>query len=95
MFKVKSFQEILAMTKQGIDEALAPIRARAVRAKATVEVSKLEERLVALEREIQEECVKQDINFTKVLDKIDEYELAQRRVTQFNKLTDDLFPSAK
>lgn len=93
MFKVKSFQDILKMTKQGIDEALAPIRARAVRAKATVEVSKLEEKLIALERSIQEECVKQDINFTTVLDKIDEYELAQRRVAQFNALVEDLFPA--
>lgn len=91
--KLKPFAEILVMTKQAIDEALAPVRARHVKAKATVEVSKLEERQIKLEREINELCTQPDISFDRVLDKIDEYELTERRIKQFNQLVSDLFPT--
>ncbi len=35
-FKVKPFAEVLAFTKEKLDEALAPIRARSARAKAAL-----------------------------------------------------------
>lgn len=91
--RLKPLNEILKMTKDGINEALAPIRARQIKAKAELEVAKLNERQMTLEREIQEECAKADINFDAVIKKLDEYDLTTRKVKQFDKLVKELFPS--
>ncbi len=85
--------ELLAMTKDKIDETLAPIRARQIQAKAELETAKLEERAATLEREIQEACTSKDINFSAVIDKMDEYDLTQRRIKQFRQVVEDLFPA--
>lgn len=92
--QLKPLKEILAMTKEKIDEALAPVRARQIKAKAELEVAKLQEKLMTLEREIQEACVKKDIDFTIVLSKMDEFDLTTRKVKQFDQLVADLFPKA-
>ena len=92
--KLKPLAEILAMTKEKLDESLAPMRARQVRAKAELEVAKLEEKAVTLEREVAELCSKKDIDFTSVTDKLDEHDLNARRMTQLKGIVADLFPAA-
>lgn len=91
-FQVKPFREVIAMTKEKLDEALAPIRARSAKAKADMASAKLEEQMVTLEREIHEACASKDIDFDAVIAKIDKYELTERKHTQVNKLILDLFP---
>lgn len=93
-FKVKSYKEVLALTKEKLDEALAPIRAKSAKAKADLEIAKLQEKLVGLESEIHKACAEKDLNFTTIADKIDQYELAERRLKQIEKLVGDLFPGA-
>lgn len=93
-FKVKSFREVLTMSKEALDETLAPIRARSAKAKADLYSSKLEETMVGLEREITELCTSKELDFDKVISKIDQYELAERKVKQVNALIADLFPAA-
>jgi hypothetical protein len=94
-FKVKPFVEVLAMTKEKLDEALAPIRARAARAKADMASTKIEEQMVNLEREIHEACAAKDLDFEKIVGKIDQYELAERKLKQINGLISELFPEKK
>ena len=91
-FKVKSFVEVLAMTKEKLDEALAPIRARSAKAKADMASAKLEEQMITLEREIHEACATKELDFDLIIAKIDKYELTERKNKQVKELIADLFP---
>ena len=91
-FNVKPFKEVLAMTKEKLDEALAPIRARSAKAKAELEVAKLDEKLIGLEGEIHKLCAEKDLNFDKIIDKINDYELTERKHKQITQLVTELFP---
>ena len=90
--KLKPFKEILAMTKEKVDEALAPMRARKVKAQAELETAKLDERLAVLESEIQELCANKEINFEKLISKLNEHAIAERRKKQYGKIIKELFP---
>lgn len=91
-FQVKPFREVIAYTKEKLDEALAPIRARSAKAKADLASAKLEEQMINLEREIHEACASKEINFDTIVDKIDKYELLERKSKQIAGLIADLFP---
>lgn len=91
-FALKPFREILTMSKELLDEALAPIRARSVRAKANLKIAEIDEKMVKLEREINEQCVDKDPDLDAIVRKIDEYELAERKANQIRKLVAQLFP---
>lgn len=91
--ELKPFKELIAMSKEKIDEALAPMRARAVKAKAELEMAKLEENRIKLEAKIQEMCVGKEIDFPKLLDLMDEYDLNERRLAQYGKILAQLFPA--
>ena len=91
--KLKPFKEILAMSKEALSEALAPIRARKVKSQAELEMAKLDDELVRLEAEIQEACAKEDINFPTLLDKLDKVGLLERRKKQYQKVLSELFPA--
>lgn len=92
-FKVKPLAEILAMSKQALDEAMAPLRARKVKAKADLKLADSESRLITLENDITSACAKEDIDFDKVIDLMDEHQLLQRRNEQLKNLVNDLFPA--
>lgn len=62
-FKVKSFKELLTMSQEKLDEALAPIRARAAKAKADVVIAELEEEKLTLESEIHQLCAEKELNY--------------------------------
>jgi hypothetical protein len=94
-FKVKPFVEVLTMRKREIDAELAPIRAKAARAKADLSCAKLDEELVSLERSIYEACVSPDINFEAIIGQMDRYDLAERKRRQIGNLIDELFPQEK
>lgn len=92
--ELKPFKELIAMSKEKIDEALAPMRARAVKAKAELEMAKLEETRIKLEAAIQEMCVGKEIDFNTLLNKMDEYDLNERRLAQYGKVLGQLFPES-
>jgi hypothetical protein len=94
-FKVKPFVEVVALSKEKLDEALAPIRARSAKAKAEMAQAKLEEEMVTLEREIHELCASKDINFDSIIGKIDRYELTERKCQQIDGLIGELFPGKR
>lgn len=90
-----SLRSVLASSKEKVDEMLAPVRIRQVRAKADLEISKLEEKLITTERKIVESVAKKDIDFAAVLKDMDEYDLTNRQITQMRQLVDGLFPAEK
>ncbi len=91
--KLKPFAEIIALSKEKLSEALAPIRARKVRSQAELEMAKLDDELIRLEADIQEQCSKEDINFPNLLDKLDKVALLERRKTQYESVLAQLFPA--
>jgi hypothetical protein len=91
-FKVKPFVEVIKMSKECLDDALAPIRARAARAKAGMVSASLEEELISLERQIHEACAEKELNFDRIINLINKFDLAERKKKQVGKLIDELFP---
>lgn len=92
-FNVKPFKEMIALSKEKLDEAMAPIRARSAKAKADLEVAKIDEKMITLEGEIQRLCIEKDLNFDSIIDKMNEFALLERRKTQVTKLIEQLFPA--
>lgn len=90
--KLKPFRELIAMSKEKLDEALAPIRAKQVETQAELEMAKIDEELISTEAEIQELCAARQIDFAKLLKLMDKYDLAERRKKQYKKILTDLFP---
>lgn len=92
-FNIRSYKELISMTKAAFDEALVPLRVRGAKAKAEGEVIKLEEKLIKLETEINTLCAAETPDFVYITSRMDEYELTERRLTQINSLVANLFPS--
>lgn len=90
--KLTPYKKLLTMAKEAVDSALAPVRARAAKCQAELEMAKLDEKIATLESEITQECSKKDLNFDAIIRKMDDLALAERRKGQFKKITDELFP---
>lgn len=90
--KLKPFKEIIAMNKEKLNEALAPIRARKVKTQAEMKKSEIDEKIVVIESEIQEMCTGTDINFDSLFEKLDKIALLERRKKQYDKVLNELFP---
>jgi hypothetical protein len=91
--KLKPFKEILKMSKEKRDEAMAPIRAHKVKTQAQLEMAKIDEKLVTLEAEIQEMCTQREINFDALIKKLDDAAIQERRKKQYAKIVQELFPA--
>lgn len=90
--KLKPFKELIAMSKEKLDEAMAPIRARQVKSQAELEMAKLDAEILTLESEVQESCTKKEINFPALLEKLDKVALLERRKGQYTRVLTELFP---
>ena len=91
MFEIKPFKELIAMSKDKLDEAMAPVRARAAKAKASLKEAEIDEKLINLETKIHEMCAKKDLDFDSIVNKMDEYELLDRKKAQVKDLVKQLF----
>lgn len=91
-FQIKPFKDLVALTKEKLDEAMVPLRVRAAKAKAEGEVIKLEEKLITLETKINESCAKKELDFNAIGDLMDDYDIAERRLNQIRELVAALFP---
>lgn len=91
--KLKPFKELIALSKEKLDEAMAPIRARQVKSQAELEMAKLDAEILTLESEIQEMCAQKEIKFPALLDKLDKAALLERRKKQYENVLKQLFPA--
>lgn len=92
--KLKPFAELIKLSKDALNEALAPIRAHKVKTQASLEVAKIDEELVTIESEIQEMCAKTDLNFQNLLSKLDRFAILERRKRQYGEIIEQLFPNS-
>lgn len=90
--KLTPYKKLLAMTKEAVDATLAPVRARAARKQAELEIAKLEERLATIQSEINTICAQREVNFDLIIEKLDDHALAERRKSQFAKIVEEMFP---
>ena len=93
-FKLRPFKDLIALSKEKIDEALAPLRASTAKAKATLKMAEIDEKIATLGQSIQELATSKDINFDAIADKLDEVVLLELRKTRFAEITGQLFPEA-
>lgn len=92
-FKLKPLKDLLAMSKEKLNEAMAPVRARKIKAQAELELAKLDTELIELESSVQESFTGEAIEFPKLLDKLDRIALLERRKKQYDKVLGELFPA--
>lgn len=92
--QLKPFKELIAMSKEKLDEAMAPIRARQVKAAAEMEKTKIETDIVNLETKVQELCTKKEVCFPALMDTLDELALLERRKQQYDEVLGQLFPES-
>jgi hypothetical protein len=86
------YRKLLTMGKEAIDAALASVRSRSAFAKGALELAQLAERIATIECEINQICAEKDINFGRIIDKLDDLDIAKRREQQLMKIIDELFP---
>lgn len=90
--KLKPFKEMIGLSKEKLNEAMAPIRSRQVRLQANLEQSKLESDIVGKETLVQEMLTSKTVDFPKLMDRLDEIALLERRKEQYDEVLAQLFP---
>lgn len=90
--KLTPYKKLLTMAKEAVDATLAPVRARAAKKQAELEMAKLDERIATMQSELNEACSQKDVNFAKIIDKLDDIALAERKKAQFQKILEEMFP---
>lgn len=90
--KLKPYKELVSLSKEKLDAALAPVRARQVKGQAELEMAKIDEQLISSEAAIQELCAQKQIDFPRLLKLMDEVALAERRKKQYGQILAELFP---
>jgi alpha-N-acetylglucosamine transferase len=91
--KLLSYKEYLAMSKEKINETLAPVRAMKARKQAELKVAEMDEKTASQEARIQEYCTRQDLDFESILNALDELALMERRKGQLVKIIESMFPA--
>lgn len=91
--RLTPYKKLLTMAKEAVDATLAPVRAHSAKKKAELEMARLDERLATLESEINTLCSEKELNFDKIIDKLDQVALAERRKKQFGKIIEEMFPA--
>lgn len=90
--KLPSYFNLLEMSKEKIDQTLAPIRAAKAKSQANLEMVKLDEQIAVMEANIMESCTKHEINFSALIDNLDRVALLERKKKQYQTILKDLFP---
>lgn len=92
--QLKPFKDLIAMSKEKMDEAMAPIRAKQVKSKAELQMAELEADILTKETAIHEMFTNKDVDFPKLIERLDEIALLERRQQQYEKVLEQLFPGA-
>lgn len=87
------YAEVIALSKDEKAKRLVPARVKSQKKKCELEVSKLEERIAALEGEVTEACSVHELNIHAIADKLDELALAERKLGQLTDIVNQLFPT--
>lgn len=94
--QLKPFKEMLSLGKEKLAEMMAPMRAGMVKAKAQLEMYKLDEQILSKEAAIQEMFAsfsdEKKVDFPKLMDMLDDLEIMTARKKQYESVLGQLFP---
>jgi hypothetical protein len=90
--KLKPYKEILKMSKEKINDTLAPVRAYRAKKQGELEMAKMDEKIATQEAKIQELCTTHEIDFHAIITGQDELALMERKKKQFERILDEMFP---
>jgi hypothetical protein len=90
--QLTAYKDILKLGKEKVQEAMAPMRAKEQRKRAELEMIQLESKICEIEQAIQEVCAAYPIDFEKLIKKIDEQALLERRKKQYGEIIEQMFP---
>jgi predicted nucleic acid-binding protein len=91
-FQLKPFKDLIALSKEKIDEALAPLRASTAKAKAALKMAEIDEKIATLGQKVQELATSKEIDFDAIADKVDEIALLEHRKQRLQDILKQLFP---
>lgn len=92
MLKLKPFKELIAMSKEKLDEAMAPLRAATAKSKANLEMAQIDEQIAVIEGQVNELAASKDINFHRIADLRDDASLLELRKKNLAEIVEQLFP---
>jgi hypothetical protein len=93
--KLKPYKDLVALSKEKLDEAMVPIRVRSLKAKADMKIAELDSELLTKEQRVHELCAQKDVNLESVADLLDDIDLLERRKEQLTEIVAQLFPEEK
>lgn len=93
--ELKPYKDLIALSKEKLDETMAGPRAKRQKKKAEFEMAKIEEDIAEKEAAIEEMVLEKDIDFKKLIDSLDEIALLEDRKDQYAKVLKQLFPTKK
>ena len=89
--KLIKYAELIAMSKEFKDKALAPIRAKQASVRFDAKLAELEENKMNAEAKIQELCSAHPLDVDKLVDAIDDIALLERRMIKVREIQVELF----
>ena len=92
--KLTSYNEVLRMAKEKIEEAKIPFKAKQAKKQGELKLLELEEQVCGLELKVTELTSKHPLDYDCVMDAIDELDLASRRQKQMATIIKELFDAA-
>ena len=85
------YSEIISMSKELKDKALAPIRAKQAAVRFDAKVAELEEKKMDAEAKVQEICSANPLDVDKLIDALDDIAIVERRIKKVAEVKVALF----
>lgn len=92
-FTLKPYKDLITLSRENVDEALAPLREAKAKAKARLKQAEIDEQLSSLSSAAQELAVSRDVDFDRLADKLDEIALLELRKQRLGEIVAQLFPA--
>lgn len=89
--ELMKYKDLIAMSKELKDKALAPIRAEQARIRFDAKVAELKEKKMDAEAKIQELCAVNPLDVDKLIDSLDDVALLERRIKKVLEVKEQLF----
>lgn len=93
-FKLPKYEDIIKLSKELKDAALAPVRAKQARVRFDAAIANLEETLINAETKISELSAQNPLDVEKLVDAVDNRTLVERRIKATREVYDQLFGDA-
>jgi hypothetical protein len=91
-FKLLPLKEVYALSKEKLDEKLAPARTKQSKIRLELKMAELEEKISSTQSAVQDVLLKKDLDFDKLADLLDDISILELRLNNFSEMMEQLFP---